>query len=54
VGLICQFMPKIMIYLRINFDGYQKIGPDFKNQKGIFKQWIPIKPVYRIVGASVR
>jgi hypothetical protein len=47
-------MPKIAIYLKINFDGYEKIGPDFKNQKGIFNQWIPIKPVYRIMGASVR
>ena len=40
-------MPKIGIYLRINFDGYRVIGTDFKNQKGIFKQWIQRKSIFK-------
>lgn len=53
LGFIGQFMPKIGIYLKNNFDGYRKIGTNFKNQKSAFKQWIQEKTFYRIVGASV-
>lgn len=58
MGFLCQIVPKIGIYLRINFDEYRKIGTDFKNKRVYLSNESKKKQFnsknYRMVRASIR